>query len=89
MNIQDLFVHQQDVTEKLKTVLRDRGYTKVPFSKQPGITRPALDTILNWECSSTTKYNSSNKPIFCSMAMFQAPYKAILIALHALEQFSF
>ena len=47
MNIQDLFVHQQDVTEKLKTVLRDRGYTKVPFSKQPGITRPALDTILN------------------------------------------
>lgn len=58
MNIQDLFIHQQDVAEKLKTVLRDRGYTKVSFSKQLGITRPTLDTILNGECSSTTKYNS-------------------------------
>ena len=58
MNIQDLFIHQQDVAEKLKTVIREKGYTKVSFSKQLGITRPTLDTILNGECSSTTKYNS-------------------------------
>ena len=63
MNIQDLFIHQQDVAEKLKTVLRDRGYTKVSFSKKLGITRPTLDTILNGKCSSTTKYNSYFKKI--------------------------
>ena len=58
MTIQDLFMHQQEVAEKLKTVLRERGYTKVSFAKHLEVSRPTLDVILNGECTSTTKYSS-------------------------------
>lgn len=47
MRFDDLFEQRILVAEKLKICIRDKGYTKVSFSKKTGISRPTLDRLLS------------------------------------------
>lgn len=47
MKFDDLFEQRSLVGRKLKTCIRERGYTKVSFAKKADISRPTLDKLLN------------------------------------------
>lgn len=57
MRFDDLFEQRSLVATKLKDCIRERGYTKVSFSKKVGISRPTLDKLLNGEIDNKSTFD--------------------------------
>ncbi len=47
MKVDDLFDHRSLVAVKLKDCIRERGFTKVSFTRKTGISKPMLDKLLD------------------------------------------
>ena len=47
MNFDELFENRSLVAAKLKSILKERGFSKLSFCKKAEISRPTLDRILN------------------------------------------
>ena len=57
MRFDELFEQRSLVASKLKDGMRDKGYTKVSFSKKTDISRPTLDKLLNGRIDSKTTFD--------------------------------
>jgi transcriptional regulator with XRE-family HTH domain len=57
MEYDDLFDQRSLVGTKLKDCLKDRGYTKVSFSKETDISRPTLDKILSGKINNKSTFS--------------------------------
>jgi predicted transcriptional regulator len=57
MQLDDLFDKRSLVAAKLKDCMKERGYTKVSFSKMTNISRPTLDKLLNGGVDNKSTFN--------------------------------
>lgn len=58
-----LFEQRILVAQKLKEILREKGFTKVSFAKKTDISRPTLDRILNGENDSKSTFDKHMEKI--------------------------
>lgn len=58
MDFNSLFEKRSLIAENLKCVLRDKGFTKVSFSKKSDISRPTLDKLLANQIDSKATFDS-------------------------------
>ena len=58
MDFNLLFEKRNLIAENLKYVLRDKGFTKVSFSKRSNISRPTLDKVLSNQIDSKATFDS-------------------------------
>ena len=69
MTFDELFEQRSRVAYKLKECIRDRGYTKISFSKKAEISRPTLDRLLNGSIDSKTTFDRHLKKILKMLNM--------------------
>ncbi len=62
-NLNILFEQRILVAQKLKEILREKGFTKVSFAKKTDISRPTLDRILNGENDSKSTFDKHMQKI--------------------------
>lgn len=63
MRFDELFEKRVEIAQKLKTCIRERGYTKVSFSKKCEISRPTLDRLLNGEVDNKSTFDKHLRKI--------------------------
>lgn len=69
MYFDKLFEMRKLTGEKLKTYLRNNGFSKVAFCKKTGISRPTLDKILAGEIDSKSTFDKHFHKIFSCLAI--------------------
>lgn len=57
MRFDELFENRTLAASKLKTLLRERGFSKISFCKKADISRPTLDRILNAEIDNKSTFD--------------------------------
>ncbi|NFG25118.1 helix-turn-helix transcriptional regulator [Clostridium botulinum] len=58
MTIDTLFDNRKIVGDKLLEIMKDKGHTKVSFSKLTGISRPTLNNLFKGEIDSKTTFKT-------------------------------
>jgi predicted transcriptional regulator len=69
MSFELLFEQRSLVASKLKECIRDKGYTKVSFSKATDISRPTLDKLLSGNIDSKTTFDRHMQKILTVLKM--------------------
>ena len=57
MTEKELFENRESVAEKLKNLLRERGYTKISFASWAGIYKPTLERLLSGTIENRMTFN--------------------------------
>lgn len=52
------FENQETIAKNLILFMREKGYSRLSFSKLTGISRPEIDPLLSGESNNTSSYNS-------------------------------
>lgn len=69
MTLDALFEKRMLLAEKLKSCIRDSGYTKVSFSKKTDISRPTLDRLLNGTIDNKSTFEKHLQKILIALDM--------------------
>ena len=69
MKFDELFEQRSLVATKLKECIRDKGFTKVSFSKLTDISRPTLDKLLSGSVDSKTTFDRHMQKILKTLNM--------------------
>jgi predicted transcriptional regulator len=69
MKFDDLFEQRSLVASKLKECIRDKGFTKVSFSKKAEISRPTLDKLMSGAVDSKTTFDRHMQKILKALNM--------------------
>lgn len=69
MKFDDLFEQRTLVAEKLKKCIREKGFTKVSFSKKVDISRPTLDRLLNGTIDNKSTFDKHLQKILLVLNM--------------------
>ncbi|MBQ8814430.1 MAG: helix-turn-helix domain-containing protein [Lachnospiraceae bacterium] len=69
MKFDQLFEQRALVAEKLKTCIRDFGYTKVSFAGKLDISRPTLDKLLSGSIDSKSTFDKHLQKVLVVLEM--------------------
>lgn len=67
MRFDELFENRTLAASKLKTILRERGFSKVSFCKKTGISRPTFDKLLNADIDNKSTFDKHFQKILAAL----------------------
>lgn len=69
MSFDDLFENRNIAAEKLKSCIRDQGYTKVSFAEKAGISRPTLNKLIAGTIDSKSTFDRHFQKVLRTLNM--------------------